>query len=244
MNDIGLRHLGRREAAVAVAVACLLVFVSWLFSKATGGDENAPDGAVFTPQDSIFDIDISSAVTADDIQKCLTDSFATSTADVEIRYAELQKSERGDVPVLILSNEHGDLRLCDSFGGDAPSVSPIDYADQSHPVTLVSNGRQAWDCAGTRLSGYSISHWLSVDSEVAKVQMRFVVNGSSSPWFSSAAQNGFVHLHAWLTDQDAGSSLLVQVRVLDSSDDLVRQSAFSTDPQLMTGCENGSIDIG
>jgi len=244
-NDVGLRNLGRKEAAVAVAVACLLLLVSWLASNFTGakeGTELTASGA--SPDDAVLDIDISPVVSAADVQSCLVDSFATSPVDVKVRYSEIQKSERGDYPVLVLENRAGDLRLCDSFGGDRPSVAPLAYADAGKPVTFLSNGRQAWDCNGNTLAGFAVSQWLSVAPAVSRVQMRFVVNHSPGPWFSTEAQKGFAHLHAWLSDEGPGVDLQWQVRVLDSKGALVEQQAFSTEPQALTGCDAGTLDLG
>jgi hypothetical protein len=245
MNEVG--HPGRREAVVALAVACVLVLVSWL--SARGGDKPAtPVGDLTSqtssPNDSVVNIDLYPTVTEAQVQACLTSTFATTVADAQVLYAEVQKTEGAPVPVLVLRNKAGELRLCDSFGGDAPSVAPVEYADAAHAVRLLSNGRQAWDCDGTRLAGFTISHWLSVSDSVDRVELRFLVDGTSSPWFSTQAQRGFVHLRGWLGEQIAGATITVQTKVLDKAGNPVPQDALPTTPQPLTGCEHGPVQIG
>lgn len=244
-KDLGLGHPGRREAAVAVAVACVLILVSWIASKA--GDEPQADGRsslASNPGESVVSLDVSRKVSPGEIEACLTDSFAKNPKRVDVLYEQIQKSEQGDVAVLILRNRAGDLRLCDSFGGDAPSVAPIAYADDVDPVRFLSNGRQSWKCDGTRLAGFAISHWLSVGDAVDRVDLRFVVDGATGRWFSSEADNGFAHVHGWLPAQNDGAMVQVQTRVLDADGAAVEQNALPTAPRGIAGCTGGDIDLG
>ena len=224
---------------MAIVVACLVLFFAWLSGR---DDDNNGSGTglgalASSPADSVVKIDVSHDVTDAQIKAC-------SPGDTQVLYAAVQKTESGDKPVLVLRTESGDLRLCDSFGSDAPSVAPLTYADAAHPVTFLSNGRQAWDCDGSRLAGFAISHWLSVDDPVDRVELRFVIDGATGPWFSSSAQHGFVHVHAWLSQQNAGARVAVQVRVLDAHGNAVPQSALPTEPQPIVGCNDNPIQVG
>jgi len=237
-NDYGLRHPGRREAVVAVAVAWLVLFFAWLSSRDDDNGSSTGLGALASsPGDSIVKIDVSRDVTDAQIEAC-------SPGETEVLYSAVQKTESGDQSVLVLRTESGDLRLCDSFGSDAPSVAPLTYADAAHPVTFLSNGRQAWDCDGTRLAGFAISHWLSVNDAVDRVELRFVIDGATGPWFSSDAQHGIVHVHAWLSQQNAGANVAVQARVLDARGHLVPQSTLPTEPQPIMGCNDSTVQVG
>jgi hypothetical protein len=238
-NDYGLRHPGRREAAVAVLVALLLILVSWLVSSSSGDGRSSDSlGALAgSSSDSVVDLDVSADVSGAQVAACSPDA-------AKVLYAEVQKTAAGDQPVLVVREKSGDLRLCDSFGGDAPSVAPVRYADGGHPVTLLSNGRQAWDCDGTRLAGFAISHWLSVDSAVRRVELRFLIDGATGPWFSARAQGGLVHVHGWLSQQNDGAAVQVQLRVIGAAGHPVPQSAVPTKPQHVRGCAKGGIQLG
>lgn len=222
-----------------------MVVVSWVASHA--GDDPKPSGTgslASSPEESRVELDVSPVVTPAEVEQCLTRRFATDVADVEVLYSAVQKSEKGDVPVLVLRNQLGELRLCDSFGGDAPSVVPVQLADDATPVQYLSNGRQSWDCDGTRLSAFAISHWLSVGNVVDRVDLRFIIDGATRPWFSAAADQGFAHVHGWLSEQNDGATVAVQVRVLSSDGEVVPQETIPTEPQSITGCNGGDIDLG
>ena len=247
-NDFGLRHPGRREAAVAVAVACLVVLVSWLGSRG-GGDKapapsDTPTALSSSPQNGVVNLDVSPDVTPDEVEACLTPEFASHSDEVEVLYAERQRTETGDQPVLVLRNGADELRLCDSFGGSAPSVAPVQYADAAHPVRFLSNGRQSWDCDGTRLTGFTISHWLSVNDVVDRVDLRFVSDGVTGPWYVSQAQNGFVHAHGWLREQTPEAKVAIEVRILDSAGSVVPQSTMPTEPQPVEACAGRGAELG
>lgn len=245
-NDFGLANPGRREAAVAVAVACLLILVSWIASNA--GDDPPPpadrSSLASTPGDDLRELDVSSDVKPRDIEGCLTTEFAKNAKDVEVLYSRIQQSQHGEVPVLVLRNSVGELRLCDSFGGTAPSVAPVRLADDETPVTLLSNGRQSWDCDGTRLAGFAISHWLSVGEVVDRVELRFVIDSAFGPWYTTEADEGFAHVHGWLEMQNNGAAVAVQIRVLSADGEVVPQQTVSLEPQGIPGCNGRNIDLG
>jgi hypothetical protein len=247
MNDLG--HPGRREAVVALAVACVLVLVSWLVSRGSGSaDEHKggePASLASQDNDSVVDIDLSPDVTTAELDACLTNTFGKDAAGVSVLYAEVQKTESGQASVLVLRNKAGELRLCDSFGADSPAVLPVKYADAGHAVRLLTNGRQAWECDGTRLAGFTVSDWLSVGTVVDTVAVRFLVNGASSPWYTTKAQHGFVHVHGWLAGQNVGAKVTMQTRIDDKAGHAVHQDALPTHPTPITGCAGGGdIQIG
>lgn len=229
MNEFS--HPGRREAAVAVAVAVIVLLVAWLVGRE---DPEAPSGDPTAlssqPGDDLVDLDVAGTA-----EPCTTG---------EVLYSQSQKTERGVVPVSIVRTPDGDLRLCDSFGEDSPSVAPVEYADSTHAVRLLSNGRQSYDCDGDRLDGLTISHWLSVSSVVDRAELRFVIDDAAGPWFSSKAKNDFLHLHGWLGKQNPGAVVAVQIRVLDAAGDVVPQTVLPTSPQTVSGCAGGGIQLG
>jgi hypothetical protein len=244
-GDYDLRHPGRREAAVAIAVAVLLVAVSWLAAR--GPDDPAKGdltSLASQSDDSIIRLDQSGDVTPSQVRQCIDATFASSADSVDTLYAVQQLSQAGKTPVLVLRNDAGELRLCDSFGGDAPSVAPVQLAGARRAVRLLSNGRQAFDCDGTRLSGLAVSHWLSVNDSVDRAEIRFLIDGVNSPWFSAKAKGGFVHVHGWIDEQSAGAQVSVQTRVLDAAGAAVPQKALPTEPQPVTSCTGGDVQLG
>jgi hypothetical protein len=243
-NTAGLRRAGRREAAVAVATALVLLLVGWLAGRGPGPSRSDDRGSLSAGAAAVgdIDLDVSDEVTKEQIRSCLTGSFAAG--DVTVLYARVQQTSTGTVPVLVLRNTRGTLRLCDSFGADAPAQAPVTYADERHPVRFLTNGRQAWDCTGSRLSSYVASQWLSVSPDVARVDTRFVVDGEPGPWFSTSAQNGLVHLLAWLGEPQDGAAVSAEFRVLDGTGDVVPQRTLPTNPEPVPVCTGGDVQIG
>src|SRR5262245_47528554 len=246
-NELGLRHPGRREAAVAVAIACVLLVVAWVANLGSEAAPPRPDGVstlASSPDDSLVDLDLRGDVPAGAVEACLTPAFASSAAEVTVLYAKSQKTNGGTTPVLVLRNRAGELRLCDSFGGDAPSVAPVRRATSADPVRLLTAGRQAWDCDGNRLAAFTLSSWLSVAPKVHRVDARFLIDGTAGPWFTTQPQRGLAHLHAWLSEQNDGAEVAVQTRVLDKSGSLVDQAALPLKPQQIAACTGGPAQIG
>ena len=242
-DDLGVRHPGPREAAAAIAVAGLVVLVSWLTSEFGGGNESPRADLAASPSADVRSIDVSGEVTEADIAACLSRPFALSVDDVTVLYSTVQQVEDGTSPVMVLRNESGELRLCDSFGGDAPSVAPIEYADAKHPVQYLSNGRMAWRCDGTKLTAFRVTHWYSVDDVVDRAELRFIIDGVEGPWFSAQPENGFVHVHGWLSEQQDGAKVQVQSRLLDAQGGTVAQSKVPTTPQPVNDCDGHDIEI-
>ena len=239
-----LRHLGRREAIVAVAVACLVLLVSWVASRSVAQrDTPAADLAASPTPDTVTALDVDGEVTDDQIRGCLTRGFAPSLADVEVLYSTIQKTETGTSPVMVLRNSEGDLRLCDANGGDYPSQLPIEYADAAHPIRHLTNGRMGWDCNGSQLNAFNVTRWFSVAPGVDRVELRFVVDAAAGPWFSAKAEDGFVHVHGWLNQQQADAAVHLQVRVLDAEGGNVPQAEIATAPQPVMSCDGNDVEI-
>jgi hypothetical protein len=239
-----LRHLGRREAIVAVTVACLVLLVSWIASQSVTQTETPTAGLSSSPTPEVVTaLDVDGEVTDDQIRSCLTRGFAPSLADVEVLYSTIQKSETGTSPVLILRNADGDLRLCDANGGDYPSQLPITYADATTPIRHLTNGRMGWNCEGTTIESFTVTRWFSVAPVVDRVELRFVVDGDAGAWFSAKAEDGFVHVHGWLNQQQAEAAVHLQVRVLDAEDNNVPQAEIATAPQPVMACDGSDVEI-
>jgi hypothetical protein len=246
------RNPGRREAAVAVAVACVLLLVSWAISRLGGGIDDSQSPAsppttsarpdVGTAQSTI-NIDDGS-VTKAQVRACAGSHFAAKHAKVDVLYGVLQQTAIGDSPVIVLRNPAGDIRLCDSFGADRPSTLPIPQATAAAPVAFLSNGRSAWDCDGERIAGFSRTYWLSVAPVVDRVQTRFIVDGVSSPWFSSKAHGGIVHLQAWLGQQDSGVIVQSETKVIDADGQVVAQNAIPSGVRTVDGCHGHDVTVG
>jgi len=239
-----LRHLGRREAIVAVAVACLVLLVSWVASRSVADrDTPAADLSSSPSSDAVLALDLPGDVTDAQVRACLTRAFAPSVADVEVLYSTIQKTETGQSAVLILRNDAGTLRLCDANGGDYPSQLPIEYADAATPIRHLTNGRMGWDCNGNKLDAFNVTRWFSVAAGVDRVELRFVVDGAAGPWFSAQAKEGFVHVHGWLDQQEVGAAVHVQVRVLDTNGVSVPQTEIATAPQPVMACDGSDVEI-
>jgi len=158
----------------------------------------------------------------------------------QVLYSVLQKTESGDVPVLILEDADGDLAFCDVAGIDHPAVVPVPTATEADPVTFLTNGRLSWDCDGKTLQRHTSTTWLSVTDEVAEVQQRFWVDGEAGPWFTTAPQDGYAHLQTWLTGPlPDKADLQMEQRVLDAAGEPVTQSTLPTGKQPLAGCSGG-----
>jgi len=243
-DDLGIRHPGRREAAVAAAVAALLVMVSWLAGQLGDGNQTPDAGLAASVGADVNELDVAATVTDDDIRACLTRPFARSLDEVSVLYSTVQLVEGGQTPVLILENTTGELRLCDVNGGDAPSMAPVELANAGTPVRYLSNGRMTWDCDGTKLSGFQVTNWYSVAPVVDRAELRFIIDGTTGPWFSARAQGGFVRVHGWLGEQTDGAKVKLESRLLDANGDAVAQTEVPTDPQPIMACDGRSIQIG
>jgi len=235
-TELGVRHPGRREAAGALVVAAVLILVSWLAG---------PDGAsrdvstLVSASREVVDLDVPGSVTTQQIEQCLTPAFAGGTDDVTVLYGRVQHSEAGDVAALVLRNDTGDLRLCDSFGPDSPARAPLVRASGREPVRYLTNGRKAWECDGARLDGFVASQWLSVARSVARAELRFVLDGQQGPRFRAQAHDGFVHLHGWLGEQPAGVRVSLQQRTFDSAGRVVTQRS-----EQVSACTGGDMQVG
>jgi hypothetical protein len=252
MATTGRSVAARRRVVVvvtALAVAALVVGLSVVRLL-------APDSAHRTPAAQLADgpttggaasiqLDVGSPGSGA-VADCLGRGFATDPADVTVLYGVQQRTVSGEVPVLVLRNAAGELRLCDGFGPDSPAQVPVPTATAQRPVAFLSNGRRDWDCApGSRdLRGFTITEWLSVAPQVDTVQLRFVVDGVAGPWFVTAAHDGVVHLTGWLHGpQPPSARVLVQHRILDAAGDPVAQRALPAS-QRLSGCAGGSAQIG
>jgi hypothetical protein len=196
---------------------------------------------------SVVDLDLA-PTTQDDVTTCLTPGFATDVDSVDVLYGERQQRLGGSSAVLVLRNAAGDVRLCDQFGGDAPSEASDPAATPTRPVDYFSTGRSSFTCAGTTrvLQKLEQSVWLVVAPEVATVQQRYWVGGVPGPWYSSDAQGGYVHLQTWLEGPEpAGTTYAQQFRVLDADGAAVEQSTLPTEQSRLSGCPaEGSVSIG
>ncbi|CAN5529021.1 hypothetical protein BH10ACT10_BH10ACT10_16530 [soil metagenome] len=238
--------------SIAALVAALVLGAGSLKSLVSGTDgTDAPLAAAppMIPNDdpAVTDLDLG-ATTSDDVTACLTPPFATDVDSVDVLYGVRQHRLGGSSSVLVLRNADGDVRLCDQFGGDAPSQAPQPTTTSSRPVAFLSTARSSWTCAGTTkvLQKFEQSTWLVVAPEVATVQQRYWVGGVAGPWFESEAQGGYAHLQTWLEGPEpAATTYAAQFRVLDADGDEITQKALPTDLQALAGCnEGGSAQIG
>jgi hypothetical protein len=238
--------------ATILAVAALILGAGWLRALTTSDSTTATDRtghaavtAVSAPGPNDLDL---GAATQDDVATCLSPDFATDPSQVDMLYGVRQRRIGGSVPVLVLRNAAGDVRLCDQFGIDSPSQAPLATVSSARPIAFLSNGRSDWSCAGTSrvLDRFQSSTWLVVSSEVATVEQRYLVDGVAGPWFTTKAQGGYAHLETWLQGPEpAGTKLAQQFRVLDASGNAVRQTALPARATALTGCSaGGSAQIG
>jgi hypothetical protein len=238
-TELGFRNPGRMEAAAAVIAAGLVVLVSWLAGQGFATDSPRDFSTLVSASGETIALDVSGTVTADQVERCLMPTFARRVDDVTVLYGQVQRSEAGDVAALILRNDEGDLRLCDSFGGTSPSSTPVVLASAREPVRYLTNTRQSWNCDGSRLAGFTVSQWLSVTGRVGGADLRFVVDGEPGPWLRTDAHGGFVHLHGWLGDQGAGARIRLQMRVLDGLGGVVMRQAVP-----VSACTGGDVQLG
>jgi hypothetical protein len=236
--------------ATVVVVAALVLGFGALRSLSGTDDPTPPTtapAAASSPSEATTDLD-AGATTADDVTACLTPDFATDSSQVTVLYGVQQHRLGGQVPVLVLRNAAGDLRLCDQFGGDSPSQAPVPAASSSRPVAFLSTGHSDWACAGTSrvLDRFQKSTWLVVSPDVATVEQRLWVDDVPGPWFTTRAQHGYAHLQAWLKGPEpAGTKYAEQFRVLDASGGAVRQTSLPTRRSVLPGCSaGGSAQIG
>lgn len=235
--------------SIAALVGALVVGAASLKSLTGPAEQPAspPVAAGPSADPTVVDLDLGPTSEAD-VTSCLTPGFAADAAEVDVLYGVEQRRLGGSSPVLVLRNAAGDVRLCDQFGGDSPSQAPLATASPAHPVAFLSNGRSSWSCAGTTkvLNRFEQSTWLAVAPEVSTVQQRYLVGGVPGAWFTSRAQDGYVHLQSWLEGPEPASTRFAeQFRVLDASGDDVPQTALPTRQSLLPGCsKGGSAQIG
>lgn len=236
--------------SIAALVAALVLGASSLRAL-LGPDTDTPvataPSIVPTDDPSLTELDLG-ATSPDDVTTCLTPEFATDVDTVDVLYGVRQHRLGGSSAVLVLRNADGDVRLCDQFGGDAPSQAPQPTTSSSDPVEFLSSGRASWTCEGSTqvLEKFEQSTWLVVSPDVATVQQRYWVGGVAGPWFETKAQGGYAHLQTWLEGPEpATTTYAQQFRVLDADGDVVDQDALPTVHSEMSGCsEGGSAQIG
>lgn len=238
-------------AAVAVVVAALVVGGAALKVAGGGHDARPSASAQLSASsqlpDGTLDLDLGPVTDPAAIAACLAPDFASDPAEVSVVYGQVQKTRDGSVPVLVLRNTAGEIRLCDVFGGDYPSKAPRDEASAAAPVAFYASGRRDWNCEeSTRtLRHFTMTEWLSVAGRVQTVRTRFVVAGTPGPWFTTKAVDGLAHLQAWLDGPLApGTRVMVQHQVLDADGHRVPQKALPGH-QRLPGCSaGGSAQIG
>ena len=244
-----MRKLVHRALPVvgAAALVAALVLGAGYLKALSLHTAPAPVAAVPSDDASVRVID-DGTVSQADVTACLTAGFAADASQVDVLYGVRQLRLGGSNPVLVLRNAAGDVRLCDRFGPDSPSQSPLPAASPTQPVTFLSSGRSSWTCAGTSqvLDRFEQSTWLVVSPTVATVQQRFWVDGVAGPWFETAAQSGYAHLQSWLEGPEpAATRYAEQFRVLDADGVDVPQDALPTRPSALAGCSaGGSAQIG
>ena len=234
-----VRHPGRREAAVAMAAAAVLLLVAWVADQGEAAGRARAATTLVSAGDGTVDLDLPGTVTRAQIAPCLTPAFARGADDVTVLYGRFQRTEGDDAVALVLRNDADDLRVCDSFGPDSPAIAPTVLASPREPVRFLTNGRRAWDCDGARLDRFIAAEWLSVSRTVAAAELRFVVDGHPGPWFHAESHGGLIHLYGWLGAQPAGARVEQQVRILRDRAEVVRRSAAPVSP-----CTGGDAQLG
>ena len=233
----------RRSVVVAavLGVAAAVVGVSVL--QGVGSEPASPPRATPTVLgEQVMVLDLGEVPAGEARDACGTPAF--SAGGVDVRYAVRQATEEGDVPVVLLANAEGELRMCDVAGPDHPAQFPVPTASDAEPVVSLA-GRASWECTGTRLDRYTSTSWLAVDDAVDRVEQRFVVDGVAGPWFSTKASGGYAHLQAWETGPlPQGTSLVVEHRVLDAEGEPVAQGHLPVGPTELGRCEDGDVQIG
>lgn len=230
---------------VVLAVVALVLGVSAVQAFVGIPASNRQQAADRPKPDPTTDLDLGQVSSAEQVAKCLDRGFAGGPSAVQILYGVQQRTDAGSVPVFVLRNHDGALRLCDEFGAEPPSQSPLPTLSDTRPVAFLSNGRSTWKCTGKVLDRVQMTSWLLVSPQVSSVQQRYWVNGVPGHWFTTHAQSGFAHLQSWLEGpQRAGSRYATQYRVLDASGAVVRQDTLPADRQSLPGCADGSGEIG
>ena len=236
-------------AAIA-AVAALILGASLLQGLVTArqGVVTSPIGRPTPVAGRTTDLDLGQVSSEEQVAACLTPDFASDPSRVDLLYGVQQRRPTGSSPVFVLRNRSGDLRLCDEFGADGPAQLPLPVISDQKPVAFLTTGRRSWKCAGTSqvLDRFRMTTWLLVSPDVRTVQQRYWVDGRPGPWFTTQAQNGYVHLQSWLQGPEpAGTSYGVQYRVLDQTGSVLDQPTLPTGRQPLPGCAgNGSSELG
>lgn len=227
-------------AAVGVAAAVLGV-------AALRGGDGPVAGPVTEPTvlgEELLTLDVGDLTETEALQACATERFAAGGA-VEVAYGVRQLSAEGKVPVVVLRNAEGDLRMCDVTGADGPAVFPLPTASAQEPVVALANGRRAWDCTGAKLERFSATLWLGVSDQVAVVRQRYWVDGVPGPWFNTEAKGGLAHLQTWVDGPlRKGTELTVEHEVLDADGAPVAQDLLPTEPAEVGWCSSGDVEIG
>jgi hypothetical protein len=231
---------------VVLAVVALVLGVSAVQAFVGLPSGNSHQAGHPPKADPTTDLDLGQVSSAEQVAKCLDRDFAGGPSAVQVLYGVQQRTGRGSSPVFVLRNHDGALRLCDEFGAEPPSQSPVPALSDTRPVAFLSNGRATWQCTGKVLKRVQMTSWLLVSPEITKVQQRYWVNGAPGPWFTTRAQSGFAHLQSWLDGpRPAGTRYATQYRVLDTSGAVVRQDTLPADRQSLPGCAaGGSGQIG
>lgn len=226
----------------AFVVAVAFAFATLLAMGIIGPSDSEGTSSPATAEGALnLDVgEVSEGAVAD----CIADGFAGSPDEVVVDYESQQLAEEGSSPVLLLRNEEGDVRLCDMFGLNRPAEVPQPVATPATPAVFFTVERQRWQCTDEAWEAYAIGTWLAVTDPVAYGQLRFLVDGRESDWFTSEARNGFVHLQAWLRDPPVGSEILIEVRLLDESGDRVSSEGVEPGPFKALECPGADIEIG
>lgn len=234
---------GRRGGiAIVAALSVAAVVVGIAAISVPRGDE--PGAAASNPpaetSDSVIEVDQG---TADPkaLAACLDESFAADPAEAEVLYGVGQLGQDGDTPALVVRNAAGEVRVCDAAEIGPPAVEPLPTVSEDEPLAFLTNGSATWDCDGDVLSGYQATTWLLVHDGVARVQQRFVVDGTAGPWFSAGVDGGIAHLPAWLGPQPDGVEIVAEQRALDADGAVVPQKVWPQ-RQSLVGCPRGATD--
>ncbi len=235
------RPTGRALPVVAaiMAVAVLVVGASVLQGLATARRDATTPSASTPPADPVAPLDLGQVTSREQVAGCLTPRFAADPAGVDLLYGVQQRKSRGSEPVFVLRNQAGDLRLCDQFGGDGVAESSLPTVTDTRPVAFLSTGRRSWECApdSDSLERFRMTQWLRVAPEVRTVQQRYWIGDRPGSWFSTEAQNGYVHLQSWLQGpHPADTRYGVQYRVLGTTGQVVEQRTLPTGRQSLPGC--------
>ncbi len=232
-----------RRGAVAVAVvgvAAVVVGIAALTLPRDDSSQPPPAAAPGGSSGSTIEVDLGPADPAA-LRGCAGEGFVADPAQAEVLYGVLQRGQDEDTSVLVVRNPAGDVRVCDAAETGSPAVEPLPTASADRPVVFLTNGGATWDCDGEALDGYRSATWLLVHDSVARVEQRFVVDGTPGPWFSTAATGGIAHLPSWLGPQPAGVAIVSEQRALDAEGVVVPQETWPSSERLV-GCPEGASD--